>query len=281
MTSRLAYLASSALIRAIQGTYDWRVASRMRVAHSIGGLLWHAARARRHVALTNLRLCFPELAEGDRQQIARANFDWVARALLDHSVLARGTRDEVAQLIRVDGLEHLLAPSNRPLLMIAPHFAGLNAGGVRINTELRGVSIYARQRSVAWDEWLLAIRSRFYAPRLIAREGFDLRAAIRAMKEGLPFYYLPDQDYGRQSSIFVPFFGVAAATVPMVPRLAKMTGAKVVMTVTEMTDDGYVLHVEPPWPDFPTGSIETDTVRGHTSASRRGRRVQRLCTDRY
>jgi len=261
MTRWLAHGPSRALIRAIESTADWRVASRMRLAHLVGGLLWRAARARRQVALTNLRLCFPELAEIERRRIARANFDWVARALLDHAVLARGARDEVARLVRVVGLEHLLAPYNRPLLMIAPHFAGLNAGGVRINTELRGVSIYARQRSVAWDQWLLAIRSRFHAPQLIAREGFDLRAAIRAMKDGLPFYYLPDQDYGRQSSIFVPFFGVPAATIPMVSRLARMTDAKVVLTVTEMTDDGYVLHVEPPWLDFPTDSVEADTVR--------------------
>ncbi|MFI5042490.1 MAG: hypothetical protein ACHQNA_11705, partial [Acidimicrobiales bacterium] len=51
-------------------------------------------------------------------------------------------------------------------------------------------------------------------PVLIARRGFDLRAALRAMRAGLPFYYLPDMDNGDTNSIFVPFFGVEAATVP-------------------------------------------------------------------
>ena len=37
----------------------------------IGRLLYAFGRARRHVALTNLRLCFPELSEG--AQIGRAS----------------------------------------------------------------------------------------------------------------------------------------------------------------------------------------------------------------
>jgi Kdo2-lipid IVA lauroyltransferase/acyltransferase len=163
--------------------------------------------------------------------------------------------------VQIDGLEHLHDPANRPLIMVAPHFVGLDAGGVRIAMELKAASIYARQRNRAWNDWARDIRFRFNAPLLIAREGFDLRAAIRGMKDGLPFYYLPDQDYGAQHSIFVPFFGVQAATISMVARLAKIAGAKVVLAVTEMTPDGYRVHFEPPWPDYPSGDVEADTAR--------------------
>jgi KDO2-lipid IV(A) lauroyltransferase len=54
----------------------------------------------------------------------------------------------------------------------------------------------------------------------------------------------------------------------MVSRLARLAGAKVVMTVTEMTDDGYVLHVEPPWSDFPSDSVEADTRRMNATLER-------------
>jgi KDO2-lipid IV(A) lauroyltransferase len=97
---------------------------------------------------------------------------------------------------------------------------------------------------------------------LIPRRGAaELKAVLRAMKAGLPLYYLPDMDVGADNSVFVPFFGVAAATIPMVSRLARLTDAKVVMAVTEMTADGYVLHLEEPWRGFPGASIEVDTVR--------------------
>jgi KDO2-lipid IV(A) lauroyltransferase len=249
------------LIALIESLHGWSQPARTRLANAIGDALWWLVRPRRRVALANLRACFPHWSEQDRRRVARECFRNMARAVLDHAVLARATREQIARFVRAEGLQHLLDPANRPLIMIAPHFAGLNAGGVRIATEVAGVSIYARQRNPALDDWLRALRGRFNEPVLIAREGFDLRAAIRAMKEGRPFYYLPDQDYGAQHSIFVPFFGEPAATLPMVARLARLTGARVLMTVTEMTPDGYVLHVEPPWQDFPSASVEQDTAR--------------------
>lgn len=249
------------LIALIEATYRWSQPARTRLAHALGDALWWLVWPRRRIALANLRACFPHWSEARRRRVARDCFRNTARAALDHAVLARGTREEIARFVRAEGLHYLHDPANRPLIMVAPHFAGLNAGGIRISAELAAVSIYARQRNAVLDDWLRALRGRFNAPVLIAREGFDLRAAIRAMKDGRPFYYLPDQDYGAQHSIFVPFFGVPAATIPMVARLAKLTGAKVVLTVTEMTPEGYVLHVEPPWQDFPSASVEEDTAR--------------------
>ncbi len=188
-------------------------------------------------------------------------------------MLARASDDECERFVRVVGSEHLLDPANRPLILIAPHFAGLDAGGVRTARFVRSVSIYARSRNPEWDRWLLAIRSRWNDPLLIQREGFDLRAVVRALKQGLPFYYLPDQDPGERNGVFAPFFGVPAATLPMVGRLAQMTGARVMMAVTEMTADGYVLHVEPPWQGFPSGDHAADAARMNAEIERWVRRL--------
>lgn len=248
-------------IRLIDATLHWPQRARTRLANVFGDLLWWAVVPRRRIALTNLRLCFPAWTEAERRAIGRRTFRNMARALFDHSLLALASREELIDYVRVEGLEHLQDPANRPLILVAPHFVGLDAGGLRVSIELKAATIYARQRNQAWNDWVLGIRARFNTPLLIAREGFDLRAAIRAMKDGLPFYYLPDQDYGAQHSVFVPFFGTLAATIPMVARLAKMTGAKVVMAVSEMTERGYVLHLEAPWRDFPSTSVEEDTAR--------------------
>jgi KDO2-lipid IV(A) lauroyltransferase len=247
-------------ISLITATHGWRQATRTRLGNWLGALLWWCVPARRRVALANLAACFPAWSDAQRRTVARACFARVARGILDHAVLWKAEREAVQRYVRVEGEEHLQRVRGDPVIALAPHFVGLDAGGVRLNTMLRGVSIYARQSSAAWDDWLLAIRSRFHAPLLLAR-GADLRTAVRAMKQGMPFYYLPDMDNGPDNSIFVPFFGVQAATLPMVSRLARLAGAKVIVVVTEMTDDGYVLHVEPPWSDFPTASVEEDTRR--------------------
>jgi KDO2-lipid IV(A) lauroyltransferase len=175
--------------------------------------------------------------------------------------------------VRVEGLEHVLSGQNRPLIAIAPHFAGLDAGGIRFNAAVRGASIYSRLKNPVWNDWVLRGRRRFCDPVLIARQGIDMRSVIRTVTDGFPLYYLPDMDLGATNSIFVPFFGVSAATIPMVSRLARMTGAKVLMAVTEMTEDGYVAHIEPPWTDFPGASVEEDTLRMNREIERWVRRM--------
>lgn len=256
----MSHLFARIWIALICATVGWSFAARARLGRVLGTVLWWLVPKRRRVALANLRACFPHWNAAQRQTVARGCFQYIVRSVLDHAVLWKGTQTQVEQLVRIEGLEHLVGPENRPLIMVAPHFVGLDAGGVRINTVVRGVSIYARQSNAVWDERLLAARKRFNAPVLLAR-GTDMRAVVRALKEGLPFYYLPDMDNGPKASIFVPFFGVNAATVPMVSRLARMTGAKVVTVVTEMTDEGYVLHIGAPWAAFPGASVEEDTER--------------------
>jgi KDO2-lipid IV(A) lauroyltransferase len=251
-----------AWIALISTTAGWSAAARARLAGLIGDVLWLLVRPRRRVTLANLRACFPQMSEQERRALGRRLFRNIARSVLDHSVLWRGSREAVERLVRVEGAEHVLDAANRPLILLAPHFVGLDAGGLRVNTLVRGVSIYAKQSNAAWDAQLLAGRRRFNDPVLLPRRGAaELKEVLRAMKAGLPFYYLPDMDNGPVNSIFVPFFGVPAATIPMVSRLARLNGAKVVMSVTEMTDDGYVLRFAAPWGDFPGASVEEDTER--------------------
>ena len=248
-------------IALIESTRDWPQSARTRLGAFLGDLLWWVVVPRRRITLANLRACFPDLPERERVRIARRCFRNLARSALDHSVLWRADVDRVKRYVRVEGAGHVTDPDNRPLIMISPHFVGLDAGGIRFCTLTRGFTIYSKQKNPVWDAWLLQGRQRFNDPVLVARQGADMRAVIRTVKEGLPLMYLPDMDLGATNSVFVPFFGVPAATIPMVSRIARLTGAKVLMAATEMTDDGYVVHFEPPWADFPGASVEEDTAR--------------------
>jgi KDO2-lipid IV(A) lauroyltransferase len=242
-------------------TRHWSQRTRSRVAYALSDLVWWLAGSRRHVTLTNLRVCFPRMSEAERRRLGRLTFRSLGRAALDHSVLWNADREAIERYVRVEGAQHLTEPANRPMIILAPHFVGLDAGGVRTNALVRGASIYSKQKNPVWDEWLLKARMRFSDPVLIPRQGIDMRNVVRIVRQGLPLYYLPDMDLGPVNSIFVPFFGVPTATIPMMSRIARMTGAKVVMAVTEMTEDGYVMHVEAPWENFPGESVEEDTAR--------------------
>lgn len=227
------------------------------------GLLGHAvARARRAVALVNLQACFPQWSEAERRRVARRHFQALARSALELGILWWGSKERIQRLVRIEGIEHWDAVRSRPVILLAPHFIGLDFGATRLATEWAGCSMYRQQSNPVMDEMLFHGRSRFVAQRLFSRKN-GIRPLVRAMREGLPFYYLPDQDFGPRDSIFVPFFGVPAATITGVSRIARVAGAVVVPAVTRQLPGagGYVLTLYPGWRDFPTDDETADTRR--------------------
>ena len=224
----------------------------------LGRLLYRFGRERRGVVLTNLRLCFPELGEAEREALARRHFVAFAQSALDRSLGWWASQDRLERIIRIRGIEHLTERGDRPTIMLCPHFVGLDAGATRISMYLTACSVFSQQKNPVFNRLLYHGRTRFNPALLLSRKE-GMRKIVKSMKEGYPFYYLPDMDFGRKESIFVPFFGVSAATIPALSRLVRLTGAQVVPCIARMVPDGYEVEVMPPWDNFPGDSVEADT----------------------
>lgn len=235
------------------------------VGRGFGALLFRLGRDRRQVALTNLRLCFPEQSEADRHRLARAHFSAFGRSFIERGLLWWASPERIRRLVEVRGLEHLQGGDGRPTIILVPHFVGLDMGWTRLTLEADMVSIYANQKNLLFNAALLRGRTRFGRSMLLSRQE-GTRRALRAMRQGMPFYYLPDMDYGQRDTIFVPFFGVPAATITGLSRLARMAGARIVPCITRLLPGsrGYAVDLGSPWADFPGPDIETDTRRMNT-----------------
>jgi Kdo2-lipid IVA lauroyltransferase/acyltransferase len=232
------------------------------IGRGLGILFYFLGRERREVVLTNLKLCFPHWSEAERLRIGRDHFRAFGRSLLEHGILWWSSKERVEWLVRIEGIEHWLAVAGKPVIFLAPHFIGLDMGGIRIGAEHRVVSVYSHQKDSALDEVLYHGRTRFVMPELYSRQE-GVRSVIKAMRRGLPFYYLPDMDFGGRDSIFVPFFGVPTATITGLSRIARLAGAAVVPAVTRQLPGagGYVLTFYPAWRDFPSDDLEADARR--------------------
>lgn len=246
-----------ALFRALAGLpHAW-----LRWLGNVAGtLLFWAARRRRHIADVNLRLCFPEMDKAGRQRLIHQHCRFFARSFLDRFVLWYRPVEEIKRLVRLEGVHHFEAHASQPLILLAPHFLGMDAGGTRVSIDHTMFSMFANQKNRVFNEAMRQGRSRFSGAELLVRQD-GLRGAIRKLRQRVPFYFLPDMDLGARDSLFVPFFGVPAATVPSVARLASLTGARVVPCVTCMTDEGYVTRFYPAWEDFPGDDVEAATRR--------------------
>jgi len=229
------------------------------LGNGVGTALFWLIPERRRVTRVNLEKCFPGMPSAERERLARAAFRAFCRGFVDRSLLWWASPERLKQLVQVEGAEYLEAAGPR-VVILAPHFAGVEAGGLRMSMDRDMATLYAHQKSPALDRTLLKGRTRFRSNIVSRQEG--LRKALRWIKDGIPFYYLPDLDFGPKGSVFAPFFGVPAATARGLPYIARSTGARVVPCVTRMLPGGgYVARLYPAWDDYPSGDDEADARR--------------------
>ena len=225
----------------------------------LGWVLYLLAVSRRHVVQTNLRLCFPDWAPAKREHLARQHFVVFAQAWLDRGWLWHGKPALLQRRLRVTGAVEALW-GDQPCIIFAPHFVGLDAGWTALTQQVSRhfATIYSHQTNPQVDAWVLAGRQRFGQPRLFDRTD-GAKVLVSAIKAGQPFYLLPDMNYDPRDSIFVPFYGVPAATVTSLSRLARLGKARVIPVVTRLTASGYEVEVMPAWADVPSDDVAQDT----------------------
>jgi len=226
----------------------------------LGILLLVVIASRRRVVQANLRVCFPHLSDAERDELTRQTFVYFAQAWLDRSWLWHRSAACIQSRVQLSGEVAALAQPT-PTVLFAPHFMGLDVGwtALTMNLPLHFITIFTPQSNAAVDAWVAQGRQRFGQVQLFRRED-GVKPIVAAQRQNELLYLLPDMNFGPTESIFVPFYGEPAATVPSLSRFAKLGRARVVPVVTRMTDAGYEVVVHPAWNDFPTDDAVADTA---------------------
>jgi len=234
----------------------------------IGSILFVLAAPRRRVALRNLALCYPDASEAQRRAWARETFVRFSQSWLDRSWLWFAPRDVVLQRVKLTGALQELE-GDTPTIIFAPHFYGMDAGGsaLTLHTPRAFTSIFSTHPDPAVDAWFREGRQRFGDVRMLNRND-GVKPIIANLRKGGLLYLLPDMDFGRNDSLFVPFYGVQAATVPSLSRFARLGRAKVIAMVTRLTPTGYVAEITPAWAGYPSDDAEADTARMNANLQR-------------
>jgi KDO2-lipid IV(A) lauroyltransferase len=227
-----------------------------RLGTAVGSLLYVVMAPRRHITQTNLRLCMPELPQRERDALARRHFQHYARSVLERSVLWWGSTARLRRLIRVEPGVPLAQIGAGPTILLCPHFVCLDVAGVAVMLESSLCSIYTAQRDPVFDRALRRGRTRFRPIELVSRAA-GIKPIIRAMRNGLPYFMLPDLDFGARDALFVPFFGVPASTLTAPARLSAATGAIVIPVVATFLTDyrGWKVRFYPAWDDYPDDDL--------------------------
>ncbi len=231
------------------------------LGQGLGALLWKLARSRRRIALRNLELCFPDQSPTEREQLAREHFGWMGRSILERGLLWFAPPERLLKLLHIDGDILQAEKSEKPVMWLLPHFAGLEwaAPALMLRQGRPGVDVYQRQSNAVFDAQLMKGRGRFGRNAFVDRHD-GIRPVIKYIRQGYGFVNAPDMDFGPKDSEFVPFFGVPAATLLAPAKMAASLDMLVLPLVTTMLPggQGYRVQAPPPLPNYPSGDALAD-----------------------
>lgn len=227
-----------------------------------GGLAYALHGPRRRITHRNLRACFPRQTDAQIRRLARAHFRCLVIAVLAGGIAWWGSRARLRRLTRFRNREIYDNARARGanIIVLAPHFAGLEHGGLRLSMAAPMVSMYQRHKNPLLDALIHRRRARFGAIQYDRRRA--PKTMLKLIRGGRPFYYLPDQDPGRNAAVFAPFFGVPAATFSALGRLARLTDAVVIPCATRLLPRGRgfeVMFGAPP-ANYPSGDELADAT---------------------
>ncbi len=217
----------------------------------------------RHAIDINLALCFPDMSAVERRRLRNRQFRAVAQVLLSLGISLWASQRRLARLIRFRQREHYdraLAHGQR-VILLAPHFLVLEIAGLYLSHERPMISMYKSPKNELFDWVLRHSRSRFGG--VMIERSAELRPLIRLLRAGRPFYYLPDQEPGDADFVFAPFFGIPAATITALSRMARLADAVVVPCFTRLLPfgTGYEVAFAPALANYPSGDHVLDATQ--------------------
>ena len=212
-------------------------------------LLWPVLGRRRRIAAINLALCFPELSAAQRKQLLRANQRATVMGALELIRAWYAPSSALAGLADIEGLPRLQAAldAGHGVLLFTGHFTHTELA-VRLLSEALGRPIggvVRRNNSPCLEATFAAARARVFGTTL---EKKDMRGLLHALRNGEIMAYSADQNFS-YLHVFVPFFGVAAATLGNTPDLVRRGRAQMLPFFFHRGGDGrYQLRIEATWP---------------------------------
>lgn len=229
----------------------------------LGALVARTPSARRRIARTNIDLCFPARDAAARAALVDANLRDIGMMLVEFALGWMGSDRRIADLpTRIEGLEHLEAAraQGRGVLLVGGHFSHLELCARLVSQRIRIAGMYRKMDSAVF-EWVVLRARLHYAAAMFDKD--DIRGTVKYLRSGGTLWYAPDQDMRSKDTVFVPFFGVPAATITATHHLARLSGAVVIPFFHRRLEDGrsYALRLGAPLEAFPGADVLADTAR--------------------
>ncbi|MBE2895353.1 lauroyl-Kdo(2)-lipid IV(A) myristoyltransferase [Pasteurellaceae bacterium HPA106] len=224
--------------------YRWRDALAAKLARMVA----RKAKKQYHRAKVNLDYCFPQWSDEQKSAVIEQMFVTVSQVMLGIGEIALRSREQLKARTRFEGLEHIIEArkAGQNIILLVPHTWSIDASGIILHTQgMPMTAMYNPHRNPLVDYLWNKTRERF-GGKMQARQN-GIKPFLNRVRAGEMGYYLPDEDYGEELSVYADFFATYKATLPGLNKMAKIARAVVIpMFACYSAQEGkYILKIKP------------------------------------
>lgn len=215
------------------------------MASALGPIIYRFNKREREVTERNLTVVYPDLANAERQTLARQSLRHSTATMLElgHAWMAEPSKVE-ASILTVQGRDKLdnARSEGRGVIVLAPHFGNWEVLNFWLSSHFPFTAMYEPPKITALDPVIRHGRERMGAS-LVPTNPRGVAALLKALKRSEAIGILPDQEPDWGSGVFAPFFGRDAYTATLLPKLVARTQARVVTGVAlRVPGKGFAIH---------------------------------------
>ena len=238
--------------------YSWL----KNLSRLLGNAFYPLTKRRKHIIDTNIKLCFPDKTAAEQKELSRKVFISSIMAVFETALSWWGSKNTLARLHRVEGLEHLnnALKKGKGVILLSTHFTTMEIAGAFLCQHIDNLVLTYKRSNNPILEYFIRRNRLEKSAGLIKHK--NLREILRSIRKGNVVWFAPDQDFGTKDSIFAPFMGIMTSTLLSTQRIAKITGAPVVPFYGARLDEesGYVIRLSPALENFPSENELNDAT---------------------
>jgi len=226
----------------------------------IGKLIYPFMTELRKTAYSNISNCFPEKKQSQVTLLVKQHFEAIGISLFETANAYYANDKKIKKILTINNEQYFTEALKKEggIILLCSHFMPLMLGSRALLIKHTIANIYRPQNNQLFDQ---AMVRGYVKNGAVMIKNTDTRSIMKAIRNSLPIWYAPDQDLGKNNSIFAPLFGIQTATASATSRLAKNNNTRVIPYSFIRVKDGYEMSFDKPLKNYPSGDAIKDATK--------------------
>ena len=226
----------------------------------IGKLIYPFMTELRKTAYSNISNCFPEKKQSQVTILVKQHFEAIGISLFETANAYYASDKKIEKMLIINNEQFFTEALKKEggIILLCSHFMPLMLGSRALLIKHTIANIYRPQNNKLFDQVMV---KGYVKNGAVMIKNTDTRSIMKAIRNSLPIWYAPDQDLGKNNSIFAPLFGIQTATASATSRLAKNNNTRVIPYSFIRVKDGYEMSFDKPLKNYPSGDATKDASK--------------------